>query len=483
MIPTFIGVILILIGLPIVVFGGTAAVLALFIACGPFSNSAAFLVPAIAASVSPMHLALGLLFVRASLSNTRSLSEINAALRANWAFLGFAAYGALMAYIGPRLFAGDFMIPPLRMPRSANLFLSLPLASSAQNMTTAVYSAGSALCAVAAFFLARRGENWRTLVSAAVWTGWLNIVFGILSVVGRGTPIDAFVGLFRNGAYAQVVQDFNGFVRMTGAFPEASAFATYTFGWFCFIFECWLRDVLPRRTGPLALALFVILLLSTSGSAYVGLAAFALAIAPRLLPWSASYLGRKVYSILAALLGAIVLFALLLAATPGLVEQLTAMIAHMTLDKADSPSGLQRSFWARKSIEAFFVSYGLGIGPGSFRSSGLIVAIAGSMGLIGLTLFGLGIAAAFKPFRKSTYLPVRDPAISVGIAASWATVLAIAPAAASAPSSDFGLQIGIFAGAALALRPAAISRRIRVGVLPRDATPGEARVRTAAQPL
>jgi hypothetical protein len=147
------------------------------------------------------------------------------------------------------------------------------------------------------------------------------------------------------------------------------------------------------------------------------------------------------------------------------------MILHMTVDKEDSDSGRQRLFWAMQGWKGFLVSGGLGIGAGSFRSSSLLMAILGSMGVVGIVTFAAYLWQVLQPLRYSTWTRSEDPALSIGGAASLTALLIVIPASIAAPSPDPGTNFAIFAGAALALRPplrrAAQARVTRAAPLPR----------------
>ncbi|WP_166746616.1 hypothetical protein [Sphingomonas aerolata] len=143
---------------------------------------------------------------------------------------------------------------------------------------------------------------------------------------------------------------------------------------------------------------------------------------------------------------------------PRLVAEFGDMITHFTLEKSQSQSSEQRQFWSLIGYRAFLESYGLGIGAGSFRSSSLITAIMGSMGVIGIVCFVSYLLQVFKPLRLSTYVSPADPRAAVGAAASWVCFASMVPAAVGSPTPDPGVLFAVFAGAALALRPA-VSRK------------------------
>jgi hypothetical protein len=274
-------------------------------------------------------------------------------------------------------------------------------------------------------------------------------VLGVaLATVGLGQVLD----VFRNGSYGQLEQNYNGMIRIAGVFPEASAYASYAFVWLVFTFECWMRDLQPRRTGPAAIALLAILVFSTSGSAYVSLAGYAVLLILRFLVFRQNLKPAKAVGILVVSALALATVLALMVVLPRLADQLGDMFRHMTVDKADSVSGRQRAFWAMQGLEAFKASFGLGIGAGSFRSSSLFLAILGSTGVIGVTAFLAHLMAVFKPLRASTYLTSRDERQAAGSAASWTVLSLMIPAFVSAPSPDPGLTFAVLGGLALGWR-------------------------------
>jgi hypothetical protein len=224
----------------------------------------------------------------------------------------------------------------------------------------------------------------------------------------------------------------------------------------------------------------VILLISTSSSAYIGLTAFSVVLVIRLIlsPTliSSSKMGVLAAAGLAGLIGSIGA----MVAVPHFAEGFGDMLEHMTVGKSTSTSGLQRAFWARKSVEAFEVSGGLGVGPGSLRSSGLFTAILGSSGVIGLSLFLTHLYRVLRPLASSTYTPVADEDSSVGVAAAWAAILCVIPLGIAASSPDPGLDFGLLTGAALALRNRAgsalrtLPARLPYRPLPGPTPPAEA---------
>src|SRR5690606_6568560 len=127
---------------------------------------------------------------------------------------------------------------------------------------------------------------------------------------------EAIFDLFRNGSYAQLDHVYQGFVRLTGLAPEASNYAAFGLAWFIFNAECWYRGILPRSTGRAALFLLGILAFSTSSTAYIGLAVYALFFTLRIAAFPTLAPRRRVLEASAALFAASFITAVLLATVP-----------------------------------------------------------------------------------------------------------------------------------------------------------------------
>lgn len=451
MIPTLFGLIAIVIGFALLVRGTSLDLLRFMMFSTLFSGSAAIIMPALGgSSISPAHLVLVFLVGRILLPGSGEYARIGPALRSNAFLVVYALYGAASAFILPRMFAGQISVTPLRpLP---GLFDTVPLTLTTQNITTAVYMIGTMLSGVCASIVAHRPDSARKIVRAACIIGWVHAAFGVLGVILTNMGQGALLNFFRNASYGQLEQSYNGMVRISGIFPEASYYASYAFVWFVFLFECWMRGVQARRTGPAAVALLLILIFSTSGSAYLSLAVYGALLVLRLLIARQQLSPFKVVAIASGLVAAALVAVGMILLLPQLADQLVDMFQHMTMDKADSDSGRQRSFWAMQGLNAFVASYGLGIGAGSFRSSSLFTAMLGSMGVVGVLAFLGHLLRVFKPLRASTYSIPKDERSAAGSAASWTVLSMMIPAAIGAASADPGINFAILSGLALEWR-------------------------------
>lgn len=443
-----------LIGLYLLLRGSTLDMFVLFLATTLFGGSAALIFVALGgSSVPPAQFVLLFLAARILLPGRQQMVSLRHGIWDNRFLVIFCAYGVISAFALPILFARTMSVTPLKPIPGADLYAVAPLALSGQNVTTAIYLAGTLMAGIGARVAMQRHGAALTFVRAAIWISIAHAMLGIASVALAGTGGEALLDAFRNGHYAQLNQSFDGLVRMNGVWPEPSGFAAYGAVWCILMFELWFRDVLPRRTGPTAMLLAVVLIFSTSSTAYVSLGAYAMYA---VLRYSLSFggLSARKQLWLGAMGLAVTIFALaLVVLVPSAADRVWRLVNVMTLAKAESDSGLQRAFWAWQGIQAFLASGGLGIGAGSFRSSSLITSILGSMGVIGISSFTAHLVVSARIFSRRSYaMRLPDLESAVGAAASTTAFVMLAPASVAAPSPDPGLLWGVICGVALALR-------------------------------
>jgi len=473
--PTFIAAIQLAIGLTILLRGSLKTAFAFMLYCNLLAGSAALALPALGGStIPPVQFALVFVILAAALSPTRCLWRLPEAIRGNRWLVVFVMFGIASALIAPRLFAGVMRVAPMKATDSPDLYETVLLWPSAQNITSAFYLFGTLVVALAAFLISRTQRGGiASMIAAGIGVGWCHVVIGLVVMAAHGTPLDPIINLLRNGNYAQLDQSYQGFVRIRGLFPEPSAYADFGFAFLVLNAELWYRSIRPSSTGAVAFALALILTFSTSSTAYIGLFAYGLFfvlrvfLTPRLAPAS------RVRQFAGAVLVITIVVAVMMLLVPALPAKFMDMIEGMTIGKSSSVSGRQRLFWALQGWDAFVNSYGLGIGPGSFRSSSLFSAILGATGVIGAGSFILYLRAVFQPERKSTYARAQFIEHSIGGAFAVAAIFSLVPSAASSAKPDPGTTFAFLSGAALALRPQqSRSARVERSREPASDTPG-----------
>ena len=479
---TFIGLIQIAVGGIIALTGGLRSIFVFLVMSSLFDGSASVLLPALGgSSIPPVQFALLFIFLRILMPGSGLVGTIPDAIHANWWLVLFTVYGVATAYLGPRLFGGSFDVFPMQPDTSRGLFYTVPLRPTSQNITAGVYLLGTLLLAIASYIACRFRGGASALVSAAIWAGWIHIATGVFDVATRGTPLESVLSVFRNGNYAQVDHEIAGFLRIRGLLPESSSYAGLGFSLFVLNAELWYRSIRNKATGLVAAALALVLFFSTSSTAYVALAGYMAFFLLRAfaLPYT---VGKGKFRQV-AIIGLLILFivAVALIAIPSLPYSIYDMILKMTVEKSGSDSGEQRLFWAMQGWYGFLASYGLGIGSGSFRSSSMIMAILGSMGVIGIATFFMYLLTVFQPWRRSTYGPTEDLRQSLGGALGSSAVLLLIPASIASPQPNPGTIFAILAGAALALRPV-VARRTEQEDSPPPESQTHGEITTAGSP-
>jgi hypothetical protein len=447
---TWIGVVVGVVGIVLLRRSATA-LLCFLLVCSLFGGAAAVKLPALGgASIPPAQFALIFVIGRLALSSFQGPIGIAWSLKRNIFLALFAVYGVMGAYIFPRLFAGQIELAPMSVADYLGPFQGEPLHPSPQNITQAVYLIGTLVMAVCATIAARREQKAGAIVKAVLWISWIHIGFGILDLVLYEAGAADLLDLFRNAGYEQLRADVGGFHRIAGVFPEASAYATYAFALFAFTSELWLRNVRPAVTGATSTAMLLIILASTSSTGIIAVGVYAPLLAARILfvrpPELALSKGIGFGAVALGSLGG-ALFVMLV--RPDFAASINDVFQDLVFNKATSFSGAQRRFWAQQGLDAFLFSSGLGVGPGSFRSSSIGPALLGSVGVFGTVCFLLHCWRLWNPVGARWREAAGGERAALASAAGWSAVAGLLGALISAPNPDPGLFFALVGGVAL----------------------------------
>jgi hypothetical protein len=247
-----------------------------------------------------------------------------------------------------------------------------------------------------------RLHDFRSIKAGFLTFATLIAVLGLVDLFGKVAGAGDLLAPLRTANYALLVNvQVEGFWRIVGGHPEASGFAAVNLVALAFTFSYW------RVTGSqpvLALwsVLLFLLVLSTSTTAYAGLAVllliFGISWLWRLLTGGLSR--RDMALLLVACAGSATVLGVLLFGE-GRLDPAARLIETTLLEKADSDSGSERFYWNQKSWMAFLDTHGLGVGLGSSRASSSFVAILSQLGVAGALLFGFAfVDIARRPVRR-----------------------------------------------------------------------------------
>jgi len=448
MIPTITGLLICLVG-AYLIFRPNIEMLAFSFFCTLLPAASAIDLPALGhSSIPPAMLSLAFLAIQVVRSRAWHRPEMGLAVTKNAWLILYCLYCAVTALVLPRIFAGLIDLIPMG---DAGLGFT-PLRVTSQNTTQAVYVLGTGFAAVCGtLFSTQRGSPPRIVTTLVIIT-WIHALTGVLDLAFNAAHIKGAFAFARTGAYAQLDQGVGSFHRISALCSEPSVYATLGSTYFVFMCELWLRGISPKQTGPAALAMVVMLAISTSSTAYVTILGYGAVLFARTLLVRGAISFKHAGVIIAIAAVGTVLALTVMLISPHLADDVTTTLAEMTIGKAQSQSGVERGLWAKQGWDAMVFTHGLGVGVGSFRSSSLFTAILGSIGPAGLVVL-LGYCVQVGKFgRRSSYASQIDPRVGAGAAAGWTALMTLAPAALSWPSADPGLLFALMAGLSLGWR-------------------------------
>jgi hypothetical protein len=277
----------------------------------------------------------------------------------------------------------------------------------------------------------------------------LNCLAGVINLAEFYLGLPGILEYVRTAGY-EIFDNYEvaGMMRIQGTFAETSAFSGFTLPLFAFTFSLWLYKVRSAYSGVLAVASLVFLLISTSGTAYMGLAIYLLCVGFG-FAWSGLAFGRV------PRLGALLLtgmLAVLIACSvsifePKVVERVADVFEITVLNKMQSSSGVERGSWNKHAWSNFIDTYGVGVGLGSARASSYPLVLLSNVGIIGTLLFLIFLIKLFR--NNPFYYGLPDRAV---VRASKQAVLA-GLICASLSGTVFDLSILFYAFAAAAVAP------------------------------
>lgn len=358
------------------------------------------------------------------------------------AFLVYALFGAVVL---PRVFSGMIEVVPV----SAFRFGTDILKPGAGNITQSCYMtlsyATTLVFAVLGQAEATRAHYRRALLCAS----YVLVATGLVDLITFTLNIGAVLEPFRTATYALLTDvEAEGAKRVVGLMPEASTFGTACVGMLSALvftrpfYRAGREQVFVM--GAIG-GLLVMVMLSTSSTAYVGLGVFgmvySLGLLVRMLDLGnarRSQIGLEVGLIVLALFAVFATFVI----KPTLFDPVVAMVDKMVFQKASSASYVERSLWNRVGWHAFLDSGGLGVGLGSVRVSNWAISILGSTGVVGAVLMFGFIAQQLVAVARNASQEVRQFATVMKLAVL--PVLVMYQLSGTIP--DIGIHVAVVLG-------------------------------------
>jgi hypothetical protein len=397
-----------------------------------FGATAAMTLTALGGSSPMIYTIFAALLVTAVAARRRiwfDLGSVFGSIRPVWVLTSLIAYAVVGSWLFPRFFAGQTTVFVVSSARKGIVEASLAPVSGNISQTAYFVLGGLTTVALCALLLhSNRIDQVRR--GFFLWCG-LHAGMGLADFVGKSAGQSEILLPIKTANYAILSGEVvSGFSRITGAFSEASAFGAASVACLAFTYTYW-RKTKSRRAQWLSALLLFLTVLSTSSTAYVALAVLCVPVGFSI---SLSVLKGRVESdeiLIAALMvvAGVTIMGISLF-NSGMLDPFVRLIESTVINKADSASGQERTYWNTKSLQAFVDTSGLGIGFGSSRSSSWPIAVLSQLGffgslmlaiLLGVLVRGLGnLRAWIDPETDAVVTSVRNAALASIIAASIA---------------------------------------------------------------
>ncbi len=358
-------------------------------------------------------------------------------------------YGVFCAIFLPRVLYAGFLVNPIGSSSFGDAVGQTPFGPTTGNVSQSIYFTGDLLCFVVCRAVAGTPNGFRTVIGAVFVYCVGDVALALIDLGTYYTGTASVLDFIRNAKYTIYVDDeLSNVKRIIGSFTEASAFAGATLGVFGFCLRAWMENLRPRLSLSLALASFVLLLLSTSSTAYVGLAVVAVLFCAHSV-WTIVRGRASAPHVATAVLGPLLAACCLLGIVlhPPTYDALRDVLDGAVFNKAASQSGVDRGLLNQAAVQNVVDTWGLGTGIGGVRTSSFLLAVLANLGVLGSVTYAAFIGAALIGSRR----PEADHRMDHARAAARAAcVCLVISASISGALVDLGLPFFVFAALASA---------------------------------
>ena len=357
-------------------------------------------------------------------------------------------WGLVSAYFMPRIFAGDIDIVGVDRGGGTKGPTLGPLRPVSGNLTQGGYALGGFMAFLSMHALLEKPGRLQHFRDGVLLLAALDVFAAGYNLCEYHLGFPKILDYVRTAYTLFDAYEIagTGLMRIHGTFTETAGFSGFSLPVFAFCFSLWLHKVRPLYTGALSLALIVLLAISTSTTAYVGLALYGVMLAFVLT--YRGYLRGIVPRIGLLVAGGLLLFVVVgstFVFETQFSRQLEGYVELTVFNKMASASGIERSFWNRQAWSNFVDTYGLGVGLGSVRASSLALVLLSNLGVIGTVFFLAFLRRVLTGTRQAVELePVPE-------AARQAVLASLAASLPSGTVFDLGILFYSYAAAACAI--------------------------------
>jgi hypothetical protein len=384
----------------------------------------------------------------------QDLGDVFGKIRPVWVLVSLMIYVAIGSWLFPRLFAGQTGTFVQSKTRQGVIEASLSPVSA--NISQTGYFILGGLTAIAICVLLLHKDRIGQVRRGFFLWCILHAGMGLIDLMGKLAGTGDLLLVIRTANYAMLTEQVQaGFFRIAGAYSEASAFGGVSLACLSFCYVYW-RKTGSRLARWLSVLLLVLLLLSTSSTAYVSLAVLSLPVA---FSVARSFLSGRVTvdEILMVVLLATGVCTVLAVSLydEGILDPITQLIDSTVINKGSSASGQERAYWNTKSLQSFVDTSGLGIGFGSSRASSWPIAVVSQLGLVGSLMMTTLLVVVIRGLgRLKRYVdPETDAVVSSVRACALAGIVAGSISGGSAdPGMVFFIALAVIAASRVRAR-------------------------------
>ena len=362
---------------------------------------------------------VGIRFAAACLQGRISFKHGDMALEITRPLLMLAAWGVASALLLPHLFAGIHVdTPRLGMDPVS----TTPLEWSMSNAAQAGYLVLNSVFLIYVIWRSSDSYYVDQLASAFVWSGAIASAVGAYQLaahlLGFRFPAEIFNS---NAGWQQLVsQRVAGAWRVSATFNEPSSAGIFFAAWTTYL----LFLTMDRRSATTILWILfwcgiVMLILTTSTTGYVTAFLLIVFLTFRELGTLATKgnINEKLlitFAAIATALGVAIL----------LIPNFHQLLADILWYKSQSHSGQERTSTILVALDVVMESFGLGVGLGSNRPSGMLFYILSNIGIPGsILIFGLALATRHVVVRAMCTPYVSRKIRSYTKSAAWALAM------------------------------------------------------------
>lgn len=431
---------LVFVMLLVLVYSMRGSIVSGLIASLAFATTAAVTLTAIGGSSPLIYVLFAALFISTMPLRRgfwRDFGAVSAQVRVAWLVYGLMAYAVIGSWLFPRLFAGHVGV--FVASREKDGVFEVPLMPVSGNITQTGYFVLGGLIFIAVCILLSRRRHLEDIRLGFLALACINAAGGLIDFAGKLLGIGDVLAPVRTASYEMLTNaEQAGFARIVGLCPEASTFGSLSLACAAFTYVYW-RETKSRLAAVLTAILVVLILLSTSTTAYVGLVVLSIPVAFSVSrSFLADRIGRQDVLIVASFLLLVTVFLAMVTYSQQVFDSLNHLVDKTIISKADSASARERSYWNYKSLQAFVETYGLGVGMGSSRASSWPIAVISQLGIVGAIMLGSLLTVLFNGLgRLRSRVDARSRAIVASVRAS--SLAGLLSASISGGSADPGV--------------------------------------------